>query len=175
MSGDKAWVLQLDNNGSVVLDKVYGATKADKVFAIERHTDGGLVLAGSTLSTSGSSTDIWVFHIDTAGSVVWNKTFGGAGNDNASSIKRTADDGYILSGSSVVAGKEPTAYMVKVGADGNFIWEKNFNEMPGSSASSIMQPPHGGYVLGGAVKSASSGFYNMLIMSVDANGSYEVK
>lgn len=65
---------------------------------------------------------------------VWEKNFGGNGLDTFNEVIETSDQGYILVGyskSTNIAGYENIvkgAYVVKVDADGNLVWEKIIEE-----------------------------------------------
>jgi hypothetical protein len=42
--------------------------------------------------------DYWIVKLDGSGVMLWQKSFGGSGSDEASSVKQTADGGYIATG-----------------------------------------------------------------------------
>src|SRR5688572_16645325 len=72
--------------------------------AIEKTVDGGYVVTGYTASNNGDVTgnhgavDFWVVKLDVAGNIIWQKTLGGTGSDQATSVVQTTDGGYIVAG-----------------------------------------------------------------------------
>jgi hypothetical protein len=61
-------------------------------------------VAGYTYSNDGDVTgfhggsDYWIVKLSNSGTIQWQKTMGGTNDDQANSIKKTADGGYILAG-----------------------------------------------------------------------------
>jgi hypothetical protein len=45
-------------------------------------------------------TDYWVVKLSTTGTIEWQNTIGGSGDDQLQSIQQTTDGGYILGGDS---------------------------------------------------------------------------
>ena len=66
--------------------------------------DGRFIFAGHSASTNGDvignhgGSDYWVVKLNSAGDIVWQKTFGGGSLDKAHAIKQTQEGGYILVG-----------------------------------------------------------------------------
>jgi hypothetical protein len=78
--------------------KTYGGAGYDYATSIQQTTDGGYIVAGFTDSLGAGEDDFWVLKLDARGDVVWQKTYGGGGWDEASSIQQTTDGGYIVAG-----------------------------------------------------------------------------
>ena len=92
------WVLRLDGSGGVVWQKTYGGTGHDLAFSVQQTSDGGFIVAGATPSFGAGNYDFWVLRLDASGGVVWEKTYGGSGDDEAFSVKQTSDGGFIVAG-----------------------------------------------------------------------------
>jgi len=66
--------------------------------------DGGLIVVGYTQSNDGdilkthNLIDLWVTRLDKNGEVIWNKTYGGSGDDYGYSVIKTSDDNYVIAG-----------------------------------------------------------------------------
>jgi hypothetical protein len=183
ISGDKSqssiggrdyWVIKLDANGSKVWDKTYGGNDNDEFSSLQQTSDGGFILGGTSISgVSGSKTqpaqgygDYWIIKLDPSGNKLWDKTFGGNGGDNFSSVSQTTDGGYILGGSSQsgisIDKSQPTKgsydfWIIKLDAAGNKQWDKTIGGNSADIFSSIQQTSNGGYILGGLSYSAISG------------------
>ena len=107
------WVLKLDINGVITWQKTYGGSSSDLLRSIQQTTDGGCIVAGITHSFGGGVNDFWVLKLDNGGDVIWQKTYGGSGNDYACSIKQTTDGGYIVAGF-----KDYDAFVLKIDSNG---------------------------------------------------------
>ncbi|MGQ4891468.1 MAG: hypothetical protein ACP6IP_03165 [Candidatus Njordarchaeia archaeon] len=126
--GSDVWLLKVDENGSVVWNRTYGGDGSDKAFSIIQATDGGYVVAGSTSSFGVGKSDVWLFKIDEDGDVVWNRTYGGDKSDNAYSIARTVDGGYVVVGSTTSFGVDgDDVWLLRVDKIGDLIWSKRYS------------------------------------------------
>ena len=78
--------------------KTYGGTGDDYADSIQQTSDGGYIVAGRTESYGAGNSDFWILKLETDGTVDWQKTYGGTGNDYPDSIQQTSDGGYIVAG-----------------------------------------------------------------------------
>jgi hypothetical protein len=98
------WVIKIDSVGTLKWEKSFGGFGNDNTFSVSNTTDGGYILGGYTSSNDGDVTgnhglyDFWVFKIDSMGTLKWQKTLGGSGNDQAFCLHQTTDGGYIVTG-----------------------------------------------------------------------------
>jgi len=102
------WIVKLNKTGEVEWQKTYGGEYADLLRSMEQTKDGGYILGGySNSSQSGEKTDTnigigdyWIVKIDDVGSIEWQETFGGNGDNQLYVIHQTEDGGYIAGGNS---------------------------------------------------------------------------
>ncbi len=158
-----AWIGKLDGLGNLEWDKTYGGVEDTIVAAeIEQTSDGGYVTVGNACSLKSDSTaikglsDYWVLKVDPLGNVEWQKTYGGSGNDNAQSIKQTADGGYIVDG---ITGSNDfdvhnfkglrDGWLVKLDKFGNLQWEKTVGGNGDEWTLSVDNTIDGGYITAG--------------------------
>src|SRR6185295_9902654 len=103
-------------------------------------SDGGFIVAGFSGSDDGdvsghhgiiSTSDYWIVKLDTLGTIVWQKSLGGSGIDNAYSCVPLQDKGFIVAGSSASVDGDATTnhgtldyWIVKLGTNGNIEWQK---------------------------------------------------
>ena len=99
-------------------------------------------------------------------SMVSDKTFGGMDTDWLSSVTSTSDGGFLLAGrsSSNASGDksengrgENDYWIVKIDARLNRLWDKTFGGDRNEDLYSVVLSHDGGYLLGGASESDSSG------------------
>ncbi|TAE25573.1 MAG: DUF5018 domain-containing protein, partial [Cytophagales bacterium] len=137
------WVVKINANGDKVWDKAFGGSGEDELTSMIATSDGGFLLGGRSGSpVSGSKTapnygsfDYWVVKINANGDKVWDKTFGGLGDDRMSSMIATSDGGFLLAGASYssISGNKTTPnysdedyWVVKINANGDKVWDKTF-------------------------------------------------
>ncbi len=159
-----AWIVKLDKNGNILWQKTLGGSKADAVNSIIR-VDGGFVAAGYTASSDGDvsenqgETDVWVVRLDEEGNIIWQKSYGGSGNDAANSIVQV-DGGYIVVGYTMSSdGDVPgnhgmkDMWVVMLDENGNMLWQKTLGGSQDDKGYSAIQTESGMYVLVGYTKS----------------------
>ena len=162
---DDYWVVKTDSLGIKQWDKRFGGVGEDGLRAMQRTTDGGYILGGSSGSdSSGDKTqplwgpnalNYWIIKIDSVGNKKWDRAFGGTSEDELYSLQQTTDGGYILGGysysdSNSLGHKTATKtgyWIVKTDSIGNWQWDKAFDGA--YSFYSVIQTSDQGYLLSG--------------------------
>jgi len=109
------YILKTDENGDSVWFKCFGGELFDWASSIQRTSDGGYIIAGSTYSYGSGDDDLYLLKSDADGNLLWSKTFGGTASDNGLAVRQTQDGGYITSG---VTGNSYDVFLVKTDKDG---------------------------------------------------------
>ena len=162
-----AWVVKLSGSGELVWQRCLGGTDYDGAYAVERATDGGYVVAGSTRSTDGDvsgnhgGSDMWAVRLTDAGETAWQHCLGGTGDESADSVQSTVDGGYIVSGSTDsnsgdVSGNHggDDAWVVKLSGSGALAWQRCLGGTKHDYAYVAQETADGGYILIGGAQSA---------------------
>jgi hypothetical protein len=165
------WVLKLNASGDVVWQKTYGGGGWDEARSIQQTTDGGYIVAGWTGSFGAGSADFWVLKLDSSGDLVWQKTYGGAGNDWAHFIQQTSDGGYIVAGYTGSLGAGSLDFRVlKLDARGDVVWQKTYGGENSDWATCIQQTTDGGYIVAGVTWSFGAGRRDVWVLKLNARG-----
>ncbi|RDC65296.1 hypothetical protein [Adhaeribacter pallidiroseus] len=105
-------------------------------------------------------------NLATAQNIIWDKTIGGADDEELATIQPTRDGGYILGGfseSGKTGDKTSTSkgdydyWVVKLNADGSKAWDKSYGGKGRDFLMTVLQTQDGGYILGGTSESGKSG------------------
>jgi hypothetical protein len=131
-------------------ERRYGGAGWDEGTSVVQADDGGYVVAGITNSFGSGGNDVLLFKTDDGGGVEWTQSLGGAGNDGANCVKKTADGGYIILGGTCSLGDtEGDVYLVKTDDMGTMEWEKTFGNVGEVDVGySICLCADGGYIIG---------------------------
>jgi hypothetical protein len=151
-------VLKLDNTGNITWQKIYGGSSEDYPLYIQQTTDSGYIIAGSTNSFGAGNYDVWLLKLDGSGNVTWQKTYGESLNEWPYAIQQTADDGYIVAGStnSFGAGAHDV-WLLKLDSSGNVTWQKTYGGSLPDHPFAIQQTVDGGYIVAGDTNSLIGG------------------
>jgi hypothetical protein len=146
------WLLRLDSDGNKIFEQTFGGSSDEAVYDFQPTLDGGVVIAGASLSppdgnktsTNGSAIDGWIVRIDSFGQKLWEKTLGGF-YTAAAGIRQLADGGFI-----VLSSTNGAPSLTRLDELGNTLWQQSF-PAPDHTIymSSLDRTTDGGFVIGG--------------------------
>lgn len=167
------WVVKLDASGNKQWDKTIGGTGADFLSDIQKTSDGGYILAGSSQSSASGdksensiSQDVWIVKLSASGSIDWENTLGGSSGESVQEIRQTTDGGYVFIAysSSGISGDKTEAsrgdsdfWVVKLNANGSKAWDRTYGGSSYEMGGSISLTADGGYIIAGETGSGISG------------------
>ncbi len=94
MSGSQAEFFSGDHTVTQYGDQGF----TNKGFGLDYAGAGEVVIAGSTNSSTNGGTDAYLIKVGNDGSIIWEKRYGGSGDESTSSVIVTRDGGYGLLG-----------------------------------------------------------------------------
>ncbi|MBI3518622.1 MAG: T9SS type A sorting domain-containing protein [Bacteroidetes bacterium] len=188
------WVVKLNSAGVVQWKKALGGTGSEEGRQIIETTNGYMI-AGSSSSNdgdvasnhgSGGTHDYWLVNMDGNGNIIWEKTYGGSGDDMAFCIEKTTDGAFIVGGIATSAdgdvsvhngtGFAYNCWLMKINSAGTIKWEKSFSTTSYTDPSSIKQTPDKGFVISGRSGNVGSlATFDALVMKVDSVGNLQWK
>jgi hypothetical protein len=162
------WVVKLDGSGNLQWQKSLGGNSVDIPYDIHQTSDLGFIIAGYTISNNGDVTgnhgleDYWIVKLNSAGTLEWQKTFGGAMNDRASAIQQTTDGGYVAGGYTESTDGDVTGnhgdydyWIVKLTSTGSLQWQKTLGGTSIDQAKTVQQTADGGFITAGFTASTN--------------------
>ncbi len=142
----------------------YGGSLDDKSYFVNETSDGGIISAGYTTSSSFSGStinnhggkDAFILKLNAAGSVQWQQTLGGSNDEQANVVKELPGGGYIIAGSSSSGNGNvgsafgaKDAWMVKLTPSGSIAWSKVIGGLGNEEATSVFPTADGGFFVVG--------------------------
>jgi len=168
------WIVKTDPFGNKLWDQNYGGTGIEQSLAsnfgfgssILGSQNDCFILAGSTNSplsgdisdTSRGGMDFWIIKVDSTGNKLWDRRYGGTGDDFVDHIIQTNDNGYILCGQTTSPiGYDVTdtslgstdCWIIKLDSLGYKQWDRRYGGIDGDQALFIQEAPDGGYWVSG--------------------------
>ena len=160
------WILKLTDKGNVDWKKCFGGETDHQANDIIETKDKFYVMAGRTMFKNGNETgshgndDYWVSKISPNQTLQWDKTFGGRADDNAKSIKQTADRGFIVAGWGNGTGYSMKRslggndfWVMKINIHGIIKWESTYGGSGSDEATSVILTSDDGYAVTGYTSS----------------------
>lgn len=166
-----AYFIRTDAYGDTLWTRAHGGWGKEEAYSVIALAGGGYAAVGYTESYGAGGADVWLMRLDAGGDTVWTRTYGGSLDERGEDIKRTADKGFIIAGSS--SSFTPNLhdmYLVKVDAAGDTMWTRTYGGPEMEHAYSVSQALDEGFVVAGYTDSYGSGGRDAYIMRCDASG-----
>ena len=187
--GQNIWILKLDDLGSLQWKKSYGGPGNDRAHSIQLTFDGGYIVAGvggasgADIEQNKGESDFLIVKLDDQGTLEWEQSYGGSGQDAAFSIQPTLDGGYIVAGHALSSDGDigenkgqSDFWVLKLAASGTLEWEQSYGGSTWDGAHSIQQTYDGNYVVAGYTVSSDGdvskikGGSDLWILKLNGNG-----
>jgi hypothetical protein len=168
--GADFWVLKLDAQGDLLWQRTFGGEKTDYASAVKTTRDGDLLVAGLTLSAGAGLFDGRIIKLTDSGDVIWDNTYGGAGNDWIRAIHQAQDGNYAVAGytDSQGAGLNDV-WLFKLAPDGSLLWERTYGDTGNEWARALAELPDGALALAGDTYSMGAGAGDVLVLKIAAD------
>lgn len=102
----------------------FGGAKIDSFRAVAAMPGGGFLAVGSSESGGAGGFDIWLVRTDAAGVILWEKRFGGAGDDYGLAVAATEDGGAVIGGA---AEGRKYLWLIRIDDKGDVRWSRRID------------------------------------------------
>ena len=160
------------NAPSVLWAKEYGGNVWCFGESVVETDDGGFIAAGHKDNFNRSVDDgIYVVRTDSNGDTLWTREYGGESDDNAYSIQKTKDGGFVIAGDtrSFGAGNDDV-YIIRTDSKGDTLWTKTYGTKENDAAYSVAVTKDGGFILAGETTFLNSPSYSVYLVRTDSAG-----
>jgi hypothetical protein len=102
------WIIKIDSMGNIIWQNTIGGDQQEYLYKVIDNNVGILVggysnsnIYGDKLENSRGGEDFWIVQLSYSGAILWQKTIGGAGDDELRSICFNGTSDYLFCGSSI--------------------------------------------------------------------------
>jgi hypothetical protein len=166
------YLIKTDSIGDTLWTRTFRGTNNNYSNSVQQTVDGGFIIGGSTNSFStGGNDDVYLIKTNATGDSIWTKAYGGVFSEGGSCVQQTADNGYIIVGSTNSFGAGSyDVYLIKTDAIGDTLWSKTFGGAANDIGYSVQQTTDGGYIITGYTWSYGVGNNNVYLIKTDSTG-----
>ena len=130
----------------------FGGSGNEIAYAAVRISRKGFLIAGWT-DSSGNVTQVYLVRINSRGRKLWERNFGGAGNDTANAIVKATHKGFVLAGQTDSLGNATQVYLAGLNSRGFLAWARNYGGDGFESGNSILKAGETGWIVTGSTTS----------------------
>ncbi|MEZ4773684.1 MAG: OmpA family protein [Bacteroidia bacterium] len=188
--GNDVWILKLDPQGRIQWTKVFGGSGDDQGITAIQTEDGGYLVGGESGSVNGTmlsrhhgGLDSWIVRLDKNGEVLWEKHFGGNGNEKVTRIHEMEPGRYIVINSSDSKGQDvkqslglKDCWVFEMDDYGQMGWQMSYGGEENDDIHSSLIDIDGGIVMAGTTFSATGhipeqrGLGDFWLLKIDPKG-----
>lgn len=168
--GDDVYLVKINSKGTLDWSTSFGGAEEDAGWSVLEVSDG-FVIGGFTKSFGAGGFDSLLIKTDLKGKVIWQKTYGGKGDERTWGLARSVDGGFVLIGETtgVTAEEEPDCLLIKTDDQGVEKWTRTFGGEKSDRCFSIV-PDDDGFVIAGQTYTYGAGDRDMYILKTDSEG-----
>ncbi len=161
-----------DSNGDLIWSRNYGTTSNDVPTGLVEMSNGKIVICGTTQFNGMANSDILVIALDTSGTILWNKTYGGIENEFAGKMVASVDSSVVIAAQTYSFGSVTSSgYVIKINGSGSVSWSVVSEGIAAANSgfTSITNTIDGGYAVTGYRQTI--GYIYTPVVKIDAFGS----
>ena len=146
-----AWLLEIDPSGGEIWNWTYGGPDDNATAAaVIEAEDGGYVVVGSIAPREGNESSAWVVRVNATGGEVWNRTFGGAGENAANAVTRIPGGDFVVAGSTGSSGAGMAdVWTVRLDGSGDEVWNRTFGSPDDDAGRAVINTSDGNLLVAG--------------------------
>jgi hypothetical protein len=167
-------LIKVTSTGDLVWAKRYDAHFNEQGYDVEQTSDGGYIVTGIAQGDPLGFSDLLLMKTDGSGNIEWANAYGGALQEQASSVRQLGDGSYLVGGFTNSSGAgSGDGLMMKVNSGGSIQWAKTYGGVNNELCYSAQPTSDGGYLLTGSAGSFGAGSFDGYLVKTDGSGNLQ--
>jgi hypothetical protein len=166
-----AMLIKLDSTGQISWSKTYGTTVYDNAEYTIETGDHNYLCVGRSNVVAGVTTSAIMFKTDSAGNLLWDKTFGGISSDGFLQVIETTDNGFAAVGNtSTLSSGMADILLVRTNSNGDTLFTHAYGTAEFEQGVSLIQLPDSGFLIVGRQITDNGIKSDGIMLRTDASG-----
>ena len=166
-------LLKYNQTGTLIWQKIWSGSGngTDSGSGVAVDSSGSIYVTGATTSFGAGLDDVLLLKFDSSGSLLWQKTWGGSGNDLGQGVALDSSGNAYVSGFSTSFGTNiALAVLLKFSPSGNLLWQRTWGSM-GEYGRGVAVDSSGNIYQTGYTNSTGGGGFNLFLLKYNSTGS----
>lgn len=165
------YVIKTDFNGDTLWTKTLGGSAWDAGYAVRETSNGDYIVVGESGSFGPGSYAVYLSRLNSAGDILWTRTYGGSSEDVGKDVQETSDGGFIITGFTWSFGPAMrNVYVIRTDSIGDTLWTRTYGGPSADEGNSVIETSSGNFLIAGKTDSFGSGESDVYLLMLDANG-----
>ena len=156
--------------------RCYGTSTNEIGTCIQNTPDGNYIISARNENATNGNGDFGLLKINSSGSILWSKSYGGTNTEKNSYVSVCSDGGFILTGYTVKpgSGNFMDLLLLKADSDGNLSWSASIGSSKDDQGWYVTEANDGGFLAVGSSKSFNApGNWDGYIVKVNSAGTLQ--
>lgn len=168
-----AIILKFGPSGKLLWQRIWGGSNASDIGnGIDVDPSGNIYVTGVTQSYGSGGSDAFILKIDPSGSLLWQKTWGRAGNETGTGVVvDQSGNAYVAARTDSVGAGLLDVALLKFDPSGALLWQETWGGLDSDLADSIaIDWSAGSIYVAGHTSSFGAGGSDVLLLKFDSSG-----
>tara|TARA_R110000823_G_scaffold275718_1_gene394412 strand:- start:973 stop:2301 length:1329 start_codon:yes stop_codon:yes gene_type:complete len=135
-AGDQEfYIVKYNSSGTLQWQRTLGGASADKAYAIHLDSSNNVYVSGDSRSTGAGGQDILLAKYSSSGVIQWQRSLGGASNDESHSIATDSSGNVYIAGYSYSVVADSVLLLAKYNPSGTLQWQRALYNSYGTSTA----------------------------------------
>ena len=165
------FLVKFDLDGNLVWQRSWHGSVAEHLNGMVEDSVGHIFLTGETASFGAGNYDVFLLDVDSTGSLLWQRSWGGSGLDSGRGVALDPSGGVFVTGYTQSLGAKQAGILLSFNLTGDLIWQRAWNGSGTDLGSKIAVASNHDIYITGSTTSFGAGGFDASILKFSSTGS----